>query len=161
MVSEGFVQLPGDGAGKKLRTFVLGNGDHAEGVAIVDADGQLAYAPEDPHVAALTTASLAAGASTTLNGVQISSLKSGRLDGVTVAASVPMKAEVYKVASGVPTLIATVFTTEASLTTHWAPPHKAYAAQVGGASCNYRVVITNLDTIDAADVYATIYWDEQ
>lgn len=156
---DGFIQLPVDGAGKKLRTFVLPSGEHAEAIVLVDHNGDLVSSPESPQSSALTSANLAAGASVDLDATAITTGKTGKLAQIIVAASVPLKAELKTVAAGVPTTRAVLFTTDADLTRIWEVP-AGYYSLVGGATSRFRLTVTNLDTVDAADVYASVLWDE-
>jgi len=159
-VADGYIQLPADQAGKKLRTYVLPNGDHAEGVFLVDDQGNFVSSPESPQASYLTSASLAAGASVTLDATAVTTAKTGQLQAILVGASVPLKAEIRTVLAGTPTTRGVVFTTDAKLTELFEPPDKHWYQLAGGATTFYRVTITNLDNVDAADVYATIWWDE-
>lgn len=159
-MTEGFIQLPGDGSGKKLHTWTLPNGEHVEGVVLVDGGGDQAFSPESPKHSTPSATNLAAGASVDLDGDAIVSLTRGRLEMVTVGSSIPAKWEIYAVEAGTPTLLATIYTTDTDLSRDWRPPHRNYAGAVGGATSRFRVTATNLDTRDAADVHASIYWDE-
>ncbi len=159
-MADGFIQVPTDSTGKKLRTFVLPGGDHAEAVYLVDPNGDFAQAPESPQLAITTSASLAAGASVNLETGDITTGTTGKLEQVTIAASVPLKAEIATVVAGTPTFRDVVFTTDGRLTFPWRPPHKNWLTNAGGSTRRFRVRITNQDNADAADVYATFYWDE-
>jgi hypothetical protein len=160
MTTDGFLQIPADSVGKKLRTLVLPDGEHAEAIVVVDAAGNLVSSPESPKASTLTSANLAAGASITLQAAAITTATTGQLISVLVAASVPLKAEIQSVSSGTPTTRAVLFTTDARLTADWTAPHKDWFQVAGGATSRYQVILTNQDNIDTADVYCTIFWDE-
>ena len=149
-MAESFVRLPADSTGKQLKTWELPDGTHVE---IVD------IAPDEPSIETFTTASVAAGASTTFTTSAIAAATTGRLAGVDVAASVPIRVEILTVAAGVPTSRVVTFRDRFD-GRPWRPPHPRYVEQSGGATNHFRVTVTNLDTVDAADVYTTIYWDE-
>lgn len=121
-------------------------------------------APTDPKTAYATSSGLAAAGSTTLNGTQISSGKTGKLTKVTVASSVPCKWVIQTVLNaGTPTDKVVLFTSAANLTYDWTPPHMNYITQAHSASAGldaFCVTVTNMDNTNSADVYATIQWDE-
>lgn len=156
-MADGFVQLPPDSTGKKLRTLDLGT-DQVEYVILADVAGN-AF-PESPKLSTLTSANLAAGASVSLDATAVTNATTGKLVAVTVSASVPLKAELRTVVSGTPTTRAVVFTTDAQLTYPWTPPHPNFITLAGNGVNLFRVTLTNQDNVDAADVYAAVYWDE-
>lgn len=119
-----------------------------------------AGAPGSPQRRSTSSVALAAGGIIDLDSDQITAGTTGKLRQVTIAATVPLKAEIKARDGAGETLIDTVFTSETELTLPWIAPHEDWAQQVGGALRNFRATITNQDTIDAADVYATFYWDE-
>lgn len=156
-MADAYLQLPPDSTGKKLRAFgPLADGSYVEGVLLTDANGD--SFPEDPVVSALTSLALAAGASVDLDATLITTGRLGRLAAVTVAASVPLKAQIRTMPGA--TIVDTVFTSEVDLTHRWTTPHPNFVTQDGGGGGRFRITITNLDTIDPGDVYATAYFDE-
>lgn len=159
-MADSFVQLPADGSGKRLRTFALPGGDHVEAVVLADTAGNLTSAPESPQFSALTSVGLASGASIDLDGTAITTGKTGQLMLATVSASVPLKAVFQKVVAGTPTVLAVLFTTDARLSEMFVPPLKSWVEVAGGATSRFRVTLTNQDTLDAADVYVSLFWDE-
>jgi hypothetical protein len=109
----------------------------------------------------VTSSALAAGGSVDLDGTAISSGATGKVERIYVASSVPCK-WVLKMRDGaVEVVIGVLFTTAARLSERWEPPSKHFdtLAYVGGDE-NFRVTATNNDQQNAADVYATMYWDE-
>ncbi len=160
-MADATIQLPPDSTGKKLRVFgPLADGSFVEGVAITDANGDQLLAPESPKIAATTSVNLAAGASVDLETPDITTGTTGNLEQVTIAASVPLKAEIKTRDGAAIALRDTVFTSEAHLTQIWRGPNKKYVTQVGGTTRRFRVTLTSLDNIDAADVYVTFFYDE-
>jgi hypothetical protein len=115
-------------------------------------------APTNPVASALTSAAVAAGASATLDTADIPG-KKGRA--VHATASVPFKGVISTVANGVATVVAVVFGAAGELV-QWTPPHRDFFT-VAGATAGQdglRIVMTNLDTSEAADVYATIFYSD-
>lgn len=117
-------------------------------------------APGSPQRTSTTSVALGAGGSVDLDSDQITAGTTGKLRQVTITATVPLKAVIKARDGGAETVFDTVFTSETELTFPWIAPHEDWAQQAGGANRNFRATITNQDTIDAADVYATFYWDE-
>lgn len=141
------IQLPPDSTGKQLDTLLTAAGQHVETVAAQAAD---------PQTSQTSSVDLAAGASTTLASSAVTAGKTGMLLEAVVSASVPLKVEVEAPAG---TLRQVRFTAHTDLTCVVAPPaSNIYTAAAGQT---FRVTVTNLDTVDAADVYAAFAWDEQ
>lgn len=184
-MADNYVQLPVDGSGKKLdteqitvgantvhreRDQIAGTG--ADDIAVVtDADPSpsvhgLVVRPlnvENPIRSALSTVALAAGASVDLDGAAIASGKTGKLQSIYVSSTVPGKWHIKTRDGAVETTIGVLFTggLAGQPTAEWTPPDKRYdtIAHVGGDE-NFRVTVTNLDSENAADFYATLYFDE-
>lgn len=79
--------------------------------------------------------------------------------GFDASASVPIKAELQSVVDGVGTPRVTEFA-QAGEPIRWRPPHRDYFETAFSAEAGFdgwRVVITNKDSSDAADLYGTIY----
>lgn len=182
-MADSYIGLPTDGAGKKLDTEQLTVGantvqrqrDRLAGAAATEiaevrnsdvspTDHGLAIRPINvvsPTRDALSSADLAAGSSVNLDGTTIGSSKTGKLMGVTLSSSAPCKWTIQKRDGGVVLDIDVVFTSQLELTKQWTPPDKRFATQAGnGDDENFRVVAENLHAVSAADVYATLYWDE-
>lgn len=182
-MANSFIQLPADGAGKKLDTEQLTVGANtverqrdriagagADDLAVVtDGDPSASdhgvvtreAGPLDPQTSHTTSVGVAAGGSADLDSANISPSKTGKLLEVTASASVPIKMTVKKVAEGVETVIATRFGWLGVAT--YRPPHKSFvtvAHDAGAGFDGFRVTIENKDTNQAADVYADFAWDE-
>lgn len=79
--------------------------------------------------------------------------------GFDASASVPIKAELQHVTDGAGTAVVTLFAT-AGEPIHWRAPHRDYFEKLFTANAGFdgwRVVVTNKDSSDAADLYGTIY----
>ncbi|KKM89337.1 hypothetical protein LCGC14_1249560 [marine sediment metagenome] len=79
--------------------------------------------------------------------------------GFDASASVPIKAELQEVTDGVGTAKVTLFA-QAGEPIHWRAPHRDYFETLFTANAGFdgwRVVVTNKDSSDAADLYGTIY----
>jgi hypothetical protein len=118
-------------------------------------------APSSAHKSAVTSASLASGANVTMFASAISAT-TGRLAQVIVASSVPCKWEVGTSANGssIASTEAILFTTASRLTEQWLTPHVNYVTRASGGGACFEVKVTNMDNVNAADVYATFLWDE-
>lgn len=118
--------------------------------------------PTAPKVVRATSAAVAAGATATLASTQISSTKTGKLAKVVVTASVATKADLQTVLNGVGTTVATFFV-PANAAYTLDTPHLNYITQAESATAGFdgfQVIVTNNDTANAADLYATFFWDE-
>ncbi len=79
--------------------------------------------------------------------------------GFDASASVPIKVELQHVTDGTGTPVVTLFAA-AGEPIHWRAPQRDYFEQLFTANAGFdgwRVVITNKDSTDAADLYGTIY----
>lgn len=112
--------------------------------------------PTNPVNAYVTSAALAAGASANLSTADLGAKK---LSQVEVWASVAYKAAVHTVSNGVvSTDPIAIGGGEAMHGWEWKAPHRDYAAVTSTAGVDgFRVVMTNLDDANAADVYATFH----
>ena len=118
---------------------------------------------ESPQSALATTAGLAAGSSTDLDGTQITSAKTGKLVGIIATASVAIKVELKTVLNATPSSTLAVFFIKAGDGQPILMPSREFytvAHDVTAGLDAFRVTITNLDTSVAADVYCTFLWDE-
>lgn len=102
----------------------------------------------------LTSASLAAGATITLDGVQIAS-GVGKLFEATVSASVALKAQLGTF-DGTTFVVKRTFFVPANTTFEYAPTRYDAITFPTGATAKFRWSITNNDNANAADVYASI-----
>jgi hypothetical protein len=110
--------------------------------------------PTNPVNTATTSAAVAAGASVTL---ATGNIKAKYLWGIDITSSVSFKAVIGTVANGVTTSVAVLFG-RAGETIDWEPCHRRFFQSGNTAGTDgFSVVITNQDTSDAADVYATFY----
>lgn len=120
--------------------------------------------PTFPVTDPKTSANLAAGASVNLDSVVIPNAKTGKCSQVTLSSSVACKWELKKSTAGVDTTLDVIFTsgnTGNAPSHEWEPPHRDYASLAGnGVNTFFRVTATNLDAHNAANVYATFFFDE-
>lgn len=129
----------------------------ADGAAFYNAASS---APTSPQFGTLTSASLGAGSNVDLTTAAITNGKTGRLAGIDFSSTVPCKLIVSTVLTSTPTTRVILFV-EPYVALSWRPPFSTYITQVGNGSTNFfRVNVTNKDASSAADVYATIFWDE-
>jgi hypothetical protein len=109
---------------------------------------------------ALLSSALAQSASVDLDGTTIAAAKTGKLVAVDVASTQGCKWDIKSRDGAVLLTFATVTTSGIQLTHRWESPNKRFTTLLGnGVDENFRVTVTNLG-VAAADVYATIYWDE-
>lgn len=119
--------------------------------------------PNSPKTTHAFSSSLAAGGTVSLDSDQISSGMTGKLIGVWVHASVFLKAELFTVLNNTPSaVLATWFPSP------WLGdkeiPARGYVVQAQDAGAGFdgfRIDVTNLDPSEAADVYATFFFDEE
>lgn len=118
--------------------------------------------PTSPQYSTLTSASLAAGASVDLNATEITNGTTGKLVQVSVASTVPLKIEIKTVKNAVVATRVVRFTSAAHPSEDFVPSHKNFITilSVVAQTDNFRVTVTNMDNALAADVYATVLWDE-
>jgi predicted small integral membrane protein len=118
-------------------------------------------APASPQFSTVTSAALGAGASVDMDHTLITNGTTGRLDGVDVASTVPLKVEIKTVNSGGTATTRVVLFAQTYSGIQWRAPFKTYITQAGAASnARFRVTVTNKDANTAADVYSTAYWDQ-
>lgn len=139
----------------------------ADGTAQDVADGRPMPVKEGmttPTVTAVVGAALVAGGSTDLDSAQISSGLTGKLVAMLMTASVPLKGELKTVLNGVESGVLMTFFSRAGESLPLTLPNKDFFTQVEDATAGldgFRVTITNLDTSQPADVYLTIFYDEE
>lgn len=188
-MSDSFIQVPPDDpAGKKADTeklFVGANEVHRERMELAganaleivrvlntDPDGS-DYAlvvrqtpPVSFNVDYVTSANLAAQASTDLDATTIAAATTGKLMRVMVSSSVPCKWVIKTRDGAVEIIRAVLYTTgmTGGKPMEWYVPKSKEGITLAGAGVdeNFRVTVTNLGTkvIEAADVHSTIEWDE-
>ena len=137
------------------------SGGTAMNVAVVSGGGEAL--PTSPVRVYVKTTDLAAGASTT-TAHQTSDLTTGTYycAGFDVSSSIPLKAALHTVLNGVQsTDPITVVFSEAGGYASWQPPHRYFAAFTSANAAGFdgfRLILTNLDGSEAADVYSSIYY---
>jgi len=184
-MADGTIQLPAEGTGKKLDTEQLTVGANTvqrerfeiSGAAAAEIARVLNTDPTGSEYAIIarlletnsaqfthaTQATVAAGSSADLDGAQITSSKTGKLLGFDVAASVPFKVVLVTVLNGVESANKSVLFSGGDRNVMWRTPGRQFitVAQNAGAGLDaFRLKVTNLDTSQAADLYASLYWDE-
>lgn len=102
----------------------------------------------------LTSVALAAGATITLDGVQIAS-GVGKLFEATVCSSVALKAQLGTW-DGTTFVVKRTFFVQANTTFEYVPTRYDAITMATGATAKFRWSITNNDNTNAADVYASI-----
>lgn len=117
--------------------------------------------PGTPAVVSTTAASVAAGGNSGTN------LRTADLGGSTrylsqvlLTASVPFKATIRSVVDGTATDTYGIAFGRAGETVLWKPPHREYTKKVFSANAGfdgYEVLMVNMDTSEAADLYSTFY----
>lgn len=175
------IGLPADGVGKKLdatelsvaavtvqrERMVIAGGADIE-LAEVKTEALAAHhgivvRPIDivsPIRDPVSSAALASGASVDLDGTTIGAAKTGKLVAVDVASTVACRWDIKSRDGAVLLTFATIMTSGLELTRRWRSPDKRFTVLLGnGVDENFRVTVKNL-SVAAADVYATLYWDE-
>lgn len=145
----------GDGAAQAVTTDA-GVSDAGTQRVVLASDQAVAADPQSTHA---TDTAISAGGQATLDSDQINSGKTGVLLQLLVSSSLPLKAEVRTVLNGVASgNLAVRFGTDIV----WEVPRGfvTVAEDVTAGLDGFRVVITNLDTSESADVYATFLYDE-
>jgi hypothetical protein len=129
-------------------------------------DGSSAYTagtdtPSTPKLSTVTSSALGAGAAVDLDFTLVTNGTTGQLQGVDATATVPIKLEIKTVnSSNTPTTRVVLFAS-AYGNIQWRSPYRTYITQAGAASnARFRATITNKDASNAADVYASAYWNE-
>lgn len=112
-----------------------------------------------PVKSVLSQINLAAGASVDLDAANVPLNTTAKLLKVHVASSVAAKWEIRTRVNGVVATHDIIITEPGSYP--WTPPDEEFIAIQGGAASNFRITVTNRDAFNAADVYATVYWDEE
>jgi len=119
-----------------------------------------AATPTNPVSTTVTSAAVAAGASANLDTADLGG-ETHSLWGVDITASVPWKAVVGGFENGASVeTYATLFGRPGE-SYSWRPPHPNFASEAFSANAGFdgfRVVVTNLDNSQPADVYAQIHY---
>lgn len=113
--------------------------------------------PTNATVNLASTSGTAAGATADLDSAEITEAE--KLWGVDVTASVPFKGIIRMVENSIDSNLAVVFG-RAGEVVQWRVPHRDFAAHAGasGGTDVFQVEATNMDTSEAADLYATFYY---
>lgn len=138
------------------RVLVDAGGSGRLQVDVISGGGETL--PTGQVIEDVTTAALAAGASIAMNGAELGAAGSTYyLSQVDISSSVAFKAVIAKVINAAVTQITILFG-QAGVPLTWRPPNRRYVpiATTAGAD-NWRVTVTNMDTSQAADFYATFY----
>jgi hypothetical protein len=182
-MSDSFVTLPPDSTGKSLdteqlivgintvqreRMQITGSADvEIVGVTNTDPAGTeysllvRLIETRSAQLTHVTSVAVAAGATANLDSANIGSGNTGKLLGLLVSSSVAFKAELQTVLNAVATTRAIVFSMNRLW--DWKTPGRDFIAQAHSATAGFdgfRVIVTNLDTSEAADVYVTFFYDE-
>jgi len=136
-------------------------GNSVDGVLVnLGANNDVTFSetpPTSPVVSAQTSAALAAGSAAALNTAEAASQK---LRKVYVWSTVAFKFTVHTVDNGVESAVKGYGGGQAFQMAEYMPPHKDYITLGATAGAdNFRVNVTNLDDTNAADVYATIFYE--
>lgn len=137
--------------------------DTAGALSVNVLSGAGSDSPTAPVAIYAASTDLAAGASTT-TAHQTADLAAATYycSGFDVSASVPLKVALHTVANAVQSTnpISVVFVPAGNFST-WRPPHRHFAPFTSAATAGFdgfRLVITNMDGSEAANVYSTIYY---
>lgn len=128
------------------------------------SDGAAFYAaasgaPTLPKFSAKTSSALGAGSSVDLTHY-VTSGKTGRLAGIDVTATVPLRVAINTEVTASKTVRVVLFT-QPYMVVQWRPPFATYITQASAdATSGFSVTIKNMDSAVAADVYSTGFWDE-
>lgn len=118
--------------------------------------------PTNPVSVAVTSAAVAAGASANLDTADLGGTTK-KLWGVDVAASVPWKAVIGGYENGASVETYTTLFGRAGESVSWKPPHRDFSQEAFSANAGFdgfRVVMTNMDNVSAADLYAQIHYSD-
>jgi hypothetical protein len=107
----------------------------------------------------LTSASLAAGANVTVSATDITTGKTGKLLQAHVASSIPLKGEIQTFNGTTATTVRTFFTNSMG-TQIINMADENLVTQAGGTSKHFQIKFTNMDNVNAADVYGSLSWTE-
>ena len=162
--------------GDTISTDDLGGGSKVQRVKVQEGvDGSAADVhdgnplPTIPGMSTPTTSedsstNLAVATPTDLDSTQINSGLTGKLASVLMAASVPLKGELKTVLNGVESSVILTMFSIAGGNSMLVLPNKDFVTQAQDAGAGFdgfRLTVTNLDNENAADVYATFFYDEE
>jgi hypothetical protein len=136
----------------------------ADGVSTLvpaDVDGLFVQSidrVENPQDDLLVATNLSPGGNTDLNAADIATGKTGRLLAVDVGSSVPIRCDIQLV-NGSRVTRTSIYSITGE-TFPWKVPAPAFFELAGGTGKHFGVSVTNLSPYKAADIRATLYWDE-
>ena len=162
-------------SGDKIAADEIGGLKHQRVKVQVGIDGVAADVhdgrplPTIPGMSTPTTSedsstNLAVATPTDLDSAQINSGLTGKLVAVLMSASVPLKGELKTVLNGVESSTILTMFSIAGGNGMLLMPNKDFITQVEDATPGldgFRLTVTNLDNENAADVYATFFYDEE
>ena len=171
-----FIRVPVDAGGKKVDTTELVDGADTvqrqhirpSGAAVGDIGNVTASEGVSASLSVTsanrthaTSASLAAGGEVDLDAAQITSSLTGKLIQIIITSSIPFRAQLKTVTNAAESgALVTWINRHVDCTF----AHKKFltvAHNAGAGIDTFRVSIKNLDTSEAADVYATFFYDEE
>lgn len=118
--------------------------------------GGAPVAPTTPTINIATSAAVAAGVEVDLDSAEITEPE--YLTQVNMSASVAFKARITLVENTVETVITELFG-QAGTPITWTPPDRRYCLVTNTAGTDvFRVQMTNMDTSEAADLYASFFY---
>lgn len=142
-----------DTANTNWNRVVVDNAGHLQ-VDVLTGGGS--DTPTGPTASNTTSASLAAGSSVELSTADLSETEN--LAEIWMTSSVPFKAVVKTISNGASATVVVLFG-RAGEVVKFAPPHRAYVSVAASAGTDgFAVTFTNMDTSEAADVYATFFY---
>ncbi len=110
----------------------------------------------------LTSAALAAGGVANLDTAAITNAVTGKFLEMTASASVRIKAELQTITGAGPTVVSkrVFFVPESDAFYYKASDTDTITLAGNGSTSKFRLAVTNLDNLSAADVYGSITWIE-
>lgn len=115
-----------------------------------------------PTTAHDSSLAVAAGNPADLDSAQIPSGLTGKLVAVVMASSVPLKGELKTILNGVESSVIMTIFSKAGQNGIVFLPNKSFVTQAESVTAGldgFRLTVTNLDNENAADVYATFFYD--
>ncbi len=152
------VLIAGEEAGGNVQSVLV---DSAGAVSVNVLTGGGSDTPVAPAIVTGNSTNTAAGGTFTQDTADFGG-DTKALTQVEASASVPWKAVINSVIDGALT-VETVIFGRANEVISWKPPHLAYTRQIFSAEAGFdgfRVVMTNLDNSQAADLYASLYTED-
>ena len=115
-----------------------------------------------PTVVHDSALAIAAGSPTDLDSTTIPSTLTGKLVAIMMTASVPLKGELKTVLNAAESAVLITMFSKAGQNNLVVLPNKDFITQAESATAGFdgfRLTVTNLDNENAADVYATFFYD--